>query len=140
MSALEVQEIKPPPGTHTVALGVIDWHARALAAEERVKVLSEERITTAAIKSGGVIVTVERPGRHGECINWLNRLGQDYMGQGFLTSHGRFVDRVEAGRIAKAAGQGEPRALCNGNLFSEDLWLEPFEEVRLAALQQKGVE
>lgn len=41
MSALEVQEIKPPPGTHTVALGVIDWHARALAAEERVKVLSE---------------------------------------------------------------------------------------------------
>jgi hypothetical protein len=54
------------------------------------------------------------------------------MNQGFLTTHGRFVDRQEAGRIAVAAGQGSPRPLCNGNLFSEDLWLEPFEEARQA--------
>lgn len=86
----------------------------------------QERITTAAIKSGGVIVTVERPLRHGSCINFLNAHGLEYREcQGFLTSTGRFVDRQEAGLIAKAAGQGEPRDVCNGNLFSEDLWDEP---------------
>lgn len=86
----------------------------------------QERITTAAIKSDGVIVTVERPLRHGSCINFLNAHGLEYReGQGFLTSTGRFVDRQEAGLIAKAAGQGEPRDVCNGNLFSEDMWDEP---------------
>lgn len=84
-----------------------------------------EAITTAAVRAGELIVTIERPGRHGDCINFLNRYGLDYMDQGFLTTHGRFVDRVEAGKIAVAAGQGAPRPQCNGNIFSEDMWPEP---------------
>jgi hypothetical protein len=41
--------------------------------------------------------------------------------QGFYTSAGRFVDRVEAVEIAKAAGQiTEPK--WPPQLYSEDLW------------------
>lgn len=83
-----------------------------------------ELVVAAAIRSGGVIITVERPGRHGDCINFLHRLGQDYADQGFLTNRGRFVDRKQAARIAWEAGQGSAREICNGNLFSEDLWNE----------------
>lgn len=84
-----------------------------------------EAITTAAVRAGELIVTIERPGRHGDCINFLHRYGLDYMDQGFLTTHGRFVDRIEGGKIAVAAGQGAPRPQCNGNIFSEDIWPEP---------------
>lgn len=95
-----------------------------------------ERITTAAIQhSSGIIVTVERPGRHGECINFLNRCGLEYKeGHGFLTSHGRFVDRQQAAVIAVEAGQGSPRPQCNGNLFSEDLW----SDAALSRQHQEG--
>lgn len=116
--------------------GLVDdgWRDRALAAERdrdalqaRLDEAKGERITTAAIRhSSGVIVTVERPDRHGDCINFLNRCGLEYKEVlGFLTSTGRFVDRREAGRIAEANGQGKTRPNCNG-LFSEDLWDEPF--------------
>jgi hypothetical protein len=84
-----------------------------------------ELIVSAAIRVGSVIVSVERPGRHGDCINFLHGLGVDHRDQGFLTSHGRFVDRREAALIAIDRGQGAPRLICNGNLFSEDLWNDP---------------
>jgi len=47
------------------------------------------------------------------------------MKQGFLTSSGRFVDRVEAAEIAYAAGQVRQRSTHEGKpgtLYSEDLY------------------
>lgn len=82
----------------------------------------QELIIAAAVRSRGCIVTVERPGRHGNCINFMHALGLDHSDHGFLTNRGRFVDRKEAARIAVAAGQATPRDGCNENLFSEDVW------------------
>jgi hypothetical protein len=89
-----------------------------------------ELIVSAAVRVDGKVVMVERPGRHGDCINFLSGLGQDHRDQGFVTSRGRFVDRLEAGRIAMASGQGSPRAIRNGHLFSEDLWNTPAQALQ----------
>lgn len=42
--------------------------------------------------------------------------------QGFLTSKNRFVNRIEAGKIAIAAGQIENLSYGQNELFSEDLY------------------
>lgn len=42
--------------------------------------------------------------------------------QGFLTNKGRFVDRKEAWRIARSAGQIDDNGGYNSELFSEDLY------------------
>lgn len=83
-----------------------------------------ELIVVAAIKVGDVVVVVERPGRHGNCINFLHALGQDYAEQGFLTSHGRFVGRTEAVKVAFMAEQATPSERCPHRLFSEDVWTD----------------
>lgn len=49
-----------------------------------------------------------------------SRLPNDHV-QGFVTSKGRFVDRAEAERVARAAGQVTGEIL-GGELTSEDLW------------------
>lgn len=70
-------------------------------------------------------VSVERPGRHGEIIGLLHSLGLDHANQGFITNHGRFVDRQEAARIVHASEQGSTRDFGPGHphsLFSEDMW------------------
>lgn len=81
----------------------------------------QELIVAAAIRCGDVFVSVERPGRHGNCINFLHHLGVPYRDQGFMTNRGRFVDRDEAAEIVAAAGQASKRDGING-LFSEDVW------------------
>jgi hypothetical protein len=91
-----------------------------------------ERIVRAAVRFGNAVYSVAIPGRHHHCYALAaedradNRFGED---QGFLTSTGRFVDRVEAMLIAVAAGQYDltrpPRAdhVTNPHqLYSEDLW------------------
>lgn len=80
-----------------------------------------ELVVAAAVRTAGVIVMAERPGRHGDCINFLHRLGCDYADQGFVTNRGRFVDREEAALIVERAAQGSKRRGING-LFSEDMW------------------
>lgn len=97
---------------------------------------SEERITEAAILDGDRLFTVPRPGRH---HNVMLHMHDNYgytnihhVLQGFVTTSGRFVEREEAHRIAKAAGQLIPRAggYAKGeindqegtHLFSEDVW------------------
>ena len=42
--------------------------------------------------------------------------------QGFMTDKGRFVDRLEACKIAKSAGQIINKTGPEDDLFSEDLW------------------
>jgi len=80
--------------------------------------------------------TVPRPGRHHTVLNALpNHIGRRAeRDQGFVTSTGRFVDRIEGAAIALAAGQvigrdneGErtgPSDHLNWppNLYSEDMW------------------
>ena len=95
----------------------------------------QERIVAVAIRWKGVNHTLPPPARHPNVI-WRMR---DELGlpieavspanQGFLTNTGRFVDRIEACRIAVAADQiikssgglimkTHPLEM----LFSEDLW------------------
>lgn len=77
-----------------------------------------ERIVAAAIYSDlGLIVSLPAPARHGTILH----SGQPDGVQGFLTSTGRFVNRVEAYYIAyrenQIIGEGRPP-----QLFSEDVW------------------
>jgi hypothetical protein len=80
-----------------------------------------ELIIAAAIRCEGVIVMVERPGRHGDCINFMHHKGLAHDDHGFVTNRGRFVGRKEAAEIVVASGQGAPREGYE-HLFSEDMW------------------
>lgn len=92
-----------------------------------------EIIVAAAIQIDGLTMSLPRPARHVHVLRLaVNRSGEDsnvLIGrekQGFLTSAGRFVGRVEAKRIALAAGQpmidrGQI-AYRGPELFSGDWW------------------
>lgn len=85
-----------------------------------------ERITAAAIKHpSGTVYSVPAPGRHHNVIALMvkERTGQVMQSaQGFITSTGRFVDRVEARAIATQAGQLLDRDGGLPQLYSEDVW------------------
>lgn len=87
-----------------------------------------ELIVAAAIQIEGVTISLPRPARHGEVLfsctfiaaesNWLHTATQ-----GFLTSTGRFVNRVQARQIAYVAGQNPGHSAGDApELYSEDLW------------------
>lgn len=96
-----------------------------------------ELVVAAAIRFDGLILSVQRPGRHGDCLNWLSRngIGRKPNGEnhecGFVTNRGRFVGRSEAGQIVLANEQGSPGGNPINNphmgLFSEDMWNEDHE-------------
>lgn len=82
-------------------------------------------IVAAAIQMPDGVHSVPRPGRHNHIIHQLIKAGypKPIRGtQGFLTSTGVFVNRIEAMRIARAAGQLIPREGRTHKLYSEDLW------------------
>lgn len=87
-----------------------------------------EAIAGAAVllDSGGM-VSLPPPARHHHCMQWACAIGQlEPIGpdeQGFVTSMGRYIGRLEALKIAIAAGQllGKPLTPMHG-LFSEDVW------------------
>lgn len=85
-----------------------------------------ERIVAAAVVQGRVTVSMPAPARHSDIINYLARVGVTRKvrqhEQGFLTSTGRFVHRIEAKQIAVAAEQLLQRASHHDQLFSEDVW------------------
>lgn len=74
----------------------------------------------------GTIYVVSRPGRHHDIIRHMVSLDRGGPGnisdQGFLTTHGRYVDRKEARIIADREGQTLPDAHTLQYLFSEDLF------------------
>jgi hypothetical protein len=85
-----------------------------------------ETIVAAAMIYKGNLATLPPPNRHSDIIHaigikvpeteWpISGLG------GFLTSSQRFVDRREAMRIAKAAGQATAANEADP-LYTEDLW------------------
>ncbi len=85
-----------------------------------------ETITTAAILSNGRVWTLPRPARHHNVLAEMRRQGHALTAfdeQGFLTSDGRFLGRIEAAGLAVASGQVDQEGLAAfPNLFSEDLW------------------
>lgn len=89
----------------------------------------KERIVAAAIQIEGVTLSLPKPARHGQVLHSaLNmHLPEDVVAgacQGFLTSRGRFVNRVQAKQIAHMAGQPQmrPESERTKDLYSEDLW------------------
>jgi len=85
-----------------------------------------ETIWCAAIRTAdGSIYSVPRPARHEAVIQRVIRGRGSMIGatQGFMTNSFRFVDRVEAKRIALAAKQVEEKKMtAPAQLYSEDLW------------------
>ena len=86
-----------------------------------------ETIDRAAIFYNGVIYAVPRPGRHHTVIAMMANEGlpneaMALPNQGFVTSTGRFVDRYEGARIARAAGQIIREPTPPDMLTSEDVW------------------
>lgn len=102
---------------------------KAIAA--RIEALPE-LVVAAAVQTPLGTITRERPARHGDLWALLPRgmsSNDPDVVHGFMTSHGRFVDRQEAARLVVETGQGSPR-LWEGYapaLFSEDMWLDLFE-------------
>lgn len=86
-----------------------------------------ERIVAAAVIYHGLIIYAPPPARHGDILRLLHEVkegagsGVKHDGQGFITSTGRYVARIEAMQIAKAAGQ-LIRKPYNAELFSENLF------------------
>jgi hypothetical protein len=85
-----------------------------------------EKILLAAIKTGDnqVSVALQPDSRHNSIFNHLAEIGFDVLKckAGFLTSHGRFVDRIEAKKIAIELGVIDPTKITRPQLYSDDLW------------------
>lgn len=88
-----------------------------------------ERIEQAALHMEGQTYTLPRPARHGdlfkancEVVNGIVRSPLMGAEQGFVTDTGRFVDRKEGCRIARAANQLIQKTGGPDTLYTEDLW------------------
>lgn len=88
-----------------------------------------EKVDVAAIRHpDGTIFIVTRPGRHGDLIQHMagvNKAGlKNTRDQGFVTTHGRYINRTEAAAIAVAQGQllDMSKASHMTYLFSEDIF------------------
>lgn len=84
-----------------------------------------ETIEAAAICTGGVVYVVPRPGRHHNVLRAMPEhvaKASHLDDQGFVTSTGRFVNRREAAKIARAAVQLIREPTPWYMLTSEDVW------------------
>lgn len=86
-----------------------------------------EKIVAAAIRYGDLCISMPAPNRHHHILRGFFALTNSTVttlaDQGFLTSTGRFVDRVEGRAIALREGQiKDVEILHSRHLFSEDLW------------------
>lgn len=92
-----------------------------------------ERIVAAAVQYRGITLSLQPPARHHTILQTMDILvgiSQDELHsayQGFLTSEGRYVNRVEAYYMAYKTNQFKGELASRRNmekpeLFSEDLW------------------
>jgi hypothetical protein len=89
-----------------------------------------ETVFQAAMRIDGEIWSIRRPGRHDTIMRQrlfhlgLHSLNVQGRSQGFVTSHGRYVTRGVAAKLAKAAKQPlrDPGYPIGKILYSEDLW------------------
>jgi hypothetical protein len=96
-----------------------------------------ERVGQAAIRIGEAVFTLPRPNRHHNILWWLSVLSvpsQLTHDQGFVTSAGRYVDRLEAAEIAQRSGQVQT-LISPPHLYSEDLWDGGAEMISATALR-----
>lgn len=82
-----------------------------------------EKIDCVAMKYLDDVVSLPKPARHHDLISLAHQANKDtrLYEQGFLTTMGRFVDRMEAAEIALNSEQIESLKF-PPDLFSEDLW------------------
>lgn len=119
---------QPCPTNSEIAGRVMMPKGQATAAASVAQ--PKERIIAAAIQVEGMTLSLPLPARHGEVISAAHAMHlPEFMimpaCQGFLTSTGRFVNRVQAKQIAHMAGQPQLRPegeRHDRDLFSEDLW------------------
>ena len=86
-----------------------------------------EMIVRAALRYEGTVYSLPAPARHHNVIalmigDGLPSESCTLKNQGFVTSTGRFVDRYEGFRIARAAGQLWRSPTPPDMLTSEDVW------------------
>lgn len=84
-----------------------------------------ETIVAAAIRVGGIVYSVPRPGRHHDVFKAMTEreaAASRLEDQGFVTSTGRFVNRAEAADLARAANQLIREPTPADTLTSEDVW------------------
>lgn len=80
------------------------------------------KVCRAAIVSRcGKVFSLERPYRHPDIWLHMDSEGYSPSTQGFILENGEFVDRREAMRVAKRAGQ-LIRDTGLDELYTEDLW------------------
>lgn len=104
----------------------VDDNPRALQFIYQQFLAPKETIVGSAILFQGKVYTVLKPGRHNHCFAKIAEQNPDVEvmrgeTQGFETSTGRFVDRVEAAKIAVESGQ-IPHTKWGDELYSEDVW------------------
>lgn len=116
----------PDPEGKLTALS-LEMFPKGLLDKDPVEVPKNESIEKAAVKSiGGKVYSVDRPGRHDAALALLYKSEEvapyrERSVQGFVTSTGRFVDRIEGAELAIKAGQIE-KLNWPPQLYSEDLW------------------
>lgn len=87
-----------------------------------------ETIVAAAVQLEGITFSLPKPARHGQVLHSMldvveHEASINYATQGFLTSEGRFVNRVQAKQIAHIAKQPIVRDNPHPkDAFSEDFW------------------
>lgn len=90
--------------------------------------LTERIVAAAMMAEDRGVYSMPPPARHGQVGRLVDACYPDEPGmqlrswQGFVTSHGRFVDRRKARIIANKASQTSARDMHSVELFSEDLW------------------
>lgn len=86
-----------------------------------------ETIAAAAVYYDGLIYSIDAPARHHHILRAMVKHDVDDAAmspryQGFVTNTGRFVDRYEAAKIARAANQLIRQPTPKDMLTSEDVW------------------
>ena len=100
------------------------YHEKAIPIELFSKYEEDEKVACTASLFNDVLYVIENPGRHHHIIHIRYHSGhKKSIGgiQSFITSHGRFIDRKMAGKIALQTGQIE-KLKVPPYLYSEDIW------------------
>jgi hypothetical protein len=87
-------------------------------------IIGEEKIIGVAIKHGGVTYSLPRPKRHSDVVaHVIAAVGEEppQDSRGFITNTGRYLNRVDAKKLALRNGQLANDTPSHG-LFSQDLW------------------
>lgn len=86
-----------------------------------------EKVLAAAVKHpSGMVYTALNPGRHHHVIRFMSALKVSGISntrrQGFITTHGRFVDRRDGLSMAERNRQIVKKHPAPWELYSEDMW------------------